>query len=302
MKYLYLDPTFKPFGTDDEIKCTFSTWKGGEEHCRIEEPLQSFIDHLDPDGEGGFFPVYKPVKIVSRANNSSEVFRILLAQDALFRMGIEEIHLFTPYLPYARQDQVMVKGESLSSKVYARQINSCNFKTVSMIDPHSGVGPALLDRPKILGQGYLDFVKIAFSQISDSNPCVVSPDAGAYKKIYKTCEGINFKGDIVLCNKVRNLATTEIINLTVVGDVKDRTCVIIDDICDGGRTFAELGKQLKEMGAKAVYLIVTHGLFSYGEEQLKPHVDHVWSTDSFRSFESEFVTFIPLNNKTIKLS
>jgi ribose-phosphate pyrophosphokinase len=73
-----------------------------------------------------------------------------------------------------------------------------------------------------------------------------------------------------------------------------RDSVIIDDICDGGRTFAELGAQLKEQGAALVFLIVTHGILSYGEEQLKPHIDHMWMTNSFRDYESEFATLLKL--------
>ena len=118
-----------------------------------------------------------------------------------------------------------------------------------------------------------------------SEVVVVSPDAGAYKKIFKTCENVGFKGGLVLCNKVRNLSTNEIIKITFDGDVEGKNCVIIDDICDGGRTSIELGKQLKEKGASRVFLFVTHGIFSYGEEPLMGIIDHVYTTRSFRDFD-----------------
>ena len=293
MKYLYLDPNFKPFGVEDEVECKISTWKGGEEHILL-------TGNLGP-----------AVMIVGRINNSSELMRVFLAHDALTKMDIKDIRLFMPYLPYARQDKIMNIGESFSSKVFARLLNTCNFQKVYILDPHSDVGPALVENVKILHDAYIEFVKLSFNKfllgrdividdnsLEETSPCVICPDSGAYKKIFKTCKEIGFKGNVVVCNKVRNLATGEIINLEVNGDVSGKDCIIIDDICDGGRTFAEIGEKLKSRGAKTVCLIVTHGIFSYGEEQLKPHIDHIWSTNSFRDFVSNFVTFIPIT-KTI---
>jgi ribose-phosphate pyrophosphokinase len=151
------------------------------------------------------------------------------------------------------------------------------------------VGPALLDRAEIIPN--YTFVSIAFGRLSTdfgidmSEVAVISPDAGAYKKIFKTCENVGFKGGLVLCNKVRNLSTNEIIKISFDGDVEGKNCVIIDDICDGGRTSIELGKQLKEKGASRVFLFVTHGIFSYGEEPLMGIIDHVYTTRSFRDFD-----------------
>ena len=294
MKYLYLQQDFKPFTnssiTDsrlmfkDWISNEVSTFKGGEEQIRITDPIKE-------DDE---------VIIVSRATSSTEVMRILMANDALQRLGVKNIYLFIPYLPYARQDRVMVQGEALSIKVFANLINSCNFKQVSVLDPHSDVGMALLNNSKNLTDLYYEYVrKVVFhivvtDSIKSGKVAIISPDAGAYKKIYKTCENIQFKGDLIICNKNRNLQTNEITGTSITGKVKGKTCIIIDDICDGGRTFAELGKALKEAGAEKVILVVTHGIFSYGEDQIKGPVDHVYTTDSFRDIESDFITLVKL--------
>ena len=285
MRYLNLDPTFSPGGTSDVLAVVHevSTFKGGEEHIKISGNLNSD----------------EPVIISTRAVNSTNVMRILLAHDALQRLGVKHISLCIWYLPYARQDRVMNPGESLSTKVFANLINSCNFDQVQVLDPHSDVGPALLNNVAIMDVIYKMFVANCMAHVRDlltstTEIAVISPDSGAYKKIYKTCKGIDYTGQIVLCNKARNLATNEIEALTVIGDVEGKACVIIDDICDGGRTFAELGAQLKEQGAALVYLIVTHGILSYGEEQLKPHIDHMWMTNSFRDYESDFVTLVRL--------
>ena len=273
MLYLNLDPNFKPFswGTSDISHESF-IFSGGEVHIKLKD----FLPHEE-------------VTIVHRVNSSADLMKVVMANDALQRAGHKEISLYMPYLPYARQDRVMTKGEPLSIKVFTQIINSCNFKRVTILDPHSDAGPALLDQVEIIPN--YTFVSIAFGRLSTdfgidmSEVVVVSPDAGAYKKIFKTCENVGFKGGLVLCNKVRNLSTNEIIKISFDGDVEGKNCVIIDDICDGGRTFIELGKQLKEKGASRVFLFVTHGIFLYGEEPLMGTIDHVYTTRSFRDFD-----------------
>lgn len=297
MKYVYLQEDFRPFHDSkseqhfllkDWLKNETKTWSGGEEHFRLLECSPSNVED--------------DITIVSRANNSSEVMRILMANDALKRMGFERIHLFMPYLPYARQDRVMNPGEALSIKVFADLINTCNFKRVMVLDPHSDVGMALVNNSVSLSDLYYDYVRKVITYIVTTETSkkkkmvVISPDGGAYKKIYKTCENILYKGDLIICNKHRDLETNSITGTVIGGNVKGKICVIIDDICDGGRTFAELGKALKEKGAEKVFLIVTHGIFSYGEEQIKEGVDHIWTTDSFKDIQSDFITLVKLES------
>jgi ribose-phosphate pyrophosphokinase len=297
MKYLYLQEDFRPFHDSRVAQNILSkdwlinetrTWKGGEEHVRVMEyPSHHVIEN-------------EAITIVSRATSSTEVMRILVANDALRRMGFKSVHLFIPYLPYARQDRVMNLGESLSLKVFTDMINTCKFDVVSVLDPHSDVSMALLNNGNNLSELYYDYVRSVMTHIvltespKKGKIAVISPDGGAYKKIYKTCENILYKGDLVICNKHRDLETNEITGTTIGGNVKGKICVIIDDICDGGRTFAELGAALKEKGAEKVFLIVTHGIFSYGEDQIKGPIDHVWTTDSFRDIESDFITLVKL--------
>ena len=72
---------------------------------------------------------------------------------------------------------------------------------------------------------------------------------------------------------------------------KDVKFVIVDDICDGGRTFTEIAKAIRDQLPNAkIYLIVTHGIFSAGEEPLKEYFEHVYTTNSVKEGESDFVT------------
>lgn len=103
---------------------------------------------------------------------------------------------------------------------------------------------------------------------------VVSPDAGAEKKAKEV--GKQVKADVFAASKVRDTMTGQIISTEIRGDVKGRNLIIIDDICDGGATFTELAKKLKEKGANDIYLYVTHGIFSKGLDVLKEHFKHVY--------------------------
>lgn len=117
---------------------------------------------------------------------------------------------------------------------------------------------------------------------------LVSPDAGASHKIYKLAEQIGYKGDIITCSKERDkegkLSKVTINGIEALNTDKD--CIILDDICDGGATFINIAKKLisnrKECGGKGkLYLIVTHGIFSKGFEELSRHFDGIYCTNSY---------------------
>jgi ribose-phosphate pyrophosphokinase len=122
---------------------------------------------------------------------------------------------------------------------------------------------------------------------------LISPDAGANKKIFKIAEQIGYTGDIITCSKSRDengkLTRVEvpILNKHLEGDAKDY--IIIDDICDGGATFINIVKELKK-GNKdfewdersKIYLIVTHGIFSKGFKELNQYFDGIYCTNSYR--------------------
>jgi ribose-phosphate pyrophosphokinase len=117
---------------------------------------------------------------------------------------------------------------------------------------------------------------------------LVSPDAGAYKKIFDVAK--EFKIDnIVTATKVRDLKTGKILHTEVPtpemhNDIK---YVIVDDICDGGRTFTEIAKAIKAVRPTAkIYLIVTHGIFSAGFGDLNSQFEKIFSTNSYGDFDN----------------
>jgi ribose-phosphate pyrophosphokinase len=179
-------------------------------------------------------------------------------------------------------DRVMLDGEPFSLKVVAAILNQGDFKKVKVFDPHSEVTNALFNRSYSITNH--EFVKDALEHYYDFHPatqyCLVSPDAGALKKIHKLAVYLN-ASSIVECMKERDLKTGELTNFkTTADDLHNKTCFIIDDICDGGGTFAGTASLLKSKGAAKVILIVSHGIFSKGVTI--ENIDDIYTTNSYK--------------------
>lgn len=245
-----------------------STFKGGEENVKIDL-------RYAPKGSIGF------VEITAKIKSSSDLMALAMLVDACSRLenlsADAKFKLNLPYIPYARQDRIMQPGEALSIKVFARFVNSLGFNEVIVDDPHSDVSAALLDNVKIRGQDVLISENHEVVSGADArHVTIVAPDAGARKKAQKVADRLRLP--LVEAGKARDVRTNEITGTAVFGDVDGRECVIVDDICDGGRTFIALAQALKENGAKRVILYVTHGIFSFGKQViLDGGVDEIYA-------------------------
>lgn len=266
------------------------TFPGGEEHIKIDPEEQSLIQSADN------------MVIAGDTTSSSGLIQTILATDAVRSINPKiNITLFAPYFPYARQDRRMVFGEPLSIKVVANIINQQKYNVVEIFDPHSDVTPALINNVSVISN--IPFVNSAFHGIRSrekcefNKMCLVSPDAGAEKKIYNVALRLNLNNDqVICCTKRRDVSNGRIMdsNVPEMYDIRDKVCIIVDDIIDGGFTFTELAKKLKDRGAKKVYLVVSHGIFSKGVDVLRENIDHVYTTDSFSCIKNDFVTTVHL--------
>jgi ribose-phosphate pyrophosphokinase len=231
------------------------------------------------------------VKISSRLNTFQDLELIICAVAAIRNIKPNrEIALYVPYFMGARSDRkFMDGGVNYLKQVICPIINSLKLDSILVLDPHSDVLEACLDNYDKVDNHTV--VKYALSDIDNKNDaqeriCLVSPDAGAYKKIFDVAKKFSIN-NVVTANKVRDLKTGKILSTEVpnlpgsVGD--DLLYVIIDDICDGGRTFIELAKAIKTQRADAkVYLIVTHGIFSAGFKELSQYFERIYTTNSYR--------------------
>ena len=153
---------------------------------------------------------------------------------------------------------------------------------VVIFDPHSEVTPALLNNCKVIDN--FSFIEQVIQQI-DEEVILISPDGGALKKIYKVSEYLGGV-EVVECSKSRDVKTGKLSGFKVYSDdLRGKSCLIVDDICDGGGTFIGLSEELKNKNAGKQYLAVSHGIFSKGTEVLTEQFDKVFTTDSVKDFE-----------------
>lgn len=228
----------------------------------------------------------KDVKVKAWLRSSDDIMDMLLTCNALKEHGCVVGCLEIPYIPYGRQDRICNYGESYSIKVMADLINSIGAPEVISLDPHSLVTGALINNFKEVKQARLT----KYVQVEVDYIC--APDSGAIKKAFETAT--LRKTPLILANKVRNLQTGEITKTEILTDVVyyDKKVLIVDDLCDGGRTFLELAKVLKREGVKRIYLYVTHGIFSKGLEVFDGLIDHIWTTDSYCQIDHPMVTVL----------
>ena len=214
------------------------------------------------------------LRVTATCDNSDEFMQLVMFLDAATRCYIgADIHLILPYLPYARQDRVCNEGESLSVAVVANILNSFNLASVAVADAHSDVSLALLKNAINITAAELFKHTLEWERID----AIIAPDAGAAKKAYTLAKMIG--AECVVANKVRDTKTGNITSITMdYAAVNGKRVAVVDDICDGGRTFIELSPYLT--GAEYKILCVTHGIFSKGPELLTNVYDRVFTTDS----------------------
>jgi ribose-phosphate pyrophosphokinase len=161
------------------------------------------------------------------------------------------------------------------------------------MDPHSDVLEACLNNfSKVNNFALVDnALSYLIGDDEEYKVVLVSPDAGAYKKVFDVAQEFRIS-NIVTATKVRDLKTGAILRTEVptLDQHEDLKYIIIDDICDGGRTFIELAKAIKEQRPTAkVYLVVTHGIFSAGYSELGHYFEEIYTTNSYKDIsEVEF--------------
>jgi ribose-phosphate pyrophosphokinase len=229
----------------------------------------------------------------------SFTFRIESYKDLFILKSIVDVYNYNkmpiiditiPCLFGQRSDRRFKDNESFGLKIITDFINDLNIPFVYILDTHSDVSLALINNSNKLKAN--EFINKTIADINNKSIVLVSPDSGAYKRVFSLAEYLNLP--LVAANKFRDLDGKITLNIT--GDVKDKECLILDDIADGAFTFYLLAKQLKELGASKVYLYVTHGYFNKGFELLKEYIDHIYCTDSVKTIENNnYVTQFKIN-------
>jgi ribose-phosphate pyrophosphokinase len=256
-----------------DIRYTLMIFPDGQPHIKLDMETVNSVDKT------------ATLKLYTRIAHSNDLLLLLFTKNTLDYLEFEKVELYISYLMAARMDRVMLDGEPFSLKVVAGMLNAAGFGKISIFDPHSEVSTALIDRSYAIHNHR--FVKDVVEEYTSENPaekfCLVSPDAGALKKIHKLAAALCVS-HVVECMKERDVKTGALISFkTTEENLSGITCIIVDDICDGGGTFAGTARMLRQKGAPKIVLVVSHGIFSKGV-QLEA-VDKIYSTNSFRDVD-----------------
>ena len=269
-----------------DIKFKLDRFPDGQQQLRFEGSQIGLIKGYDnPNFD------YQ-ITIKSRLNNFKDLELICCAVASLQELGITKIHLATPYFLGSRSDRKFEEGSNNYLKtVICPIINSLGFKSVTVLDPHSDVLEACLNNFKKVNNFTLvdDALSYLIGEDEEDQIVLVSPDAGAYKKVFDVAAEFSIN-KIITATKVRDVKTGQILRTEIptLDQHANLKYVIVDDICDGGRTFIELAKAIKGSRPTAeLYLVVTHGIFSSGYAELGKYFNGIYCTNSVKDIVNE---------------
>tara|TARA_B100000029_G_scaffold320664_1_gene313055 strand:- start:4731 stop:5663 length:933 start_codon:yes stop_codon:yes gene_type:complete len=195
--------------------------------------------------------------VSSPANDN--LMELLICIDALKRSSAKNITAVIPYFGYARQDRKVVPRTSISAKLVSNLITKAGADRVVTIDLHAGQIQGFFDIPVDNLFATPIFARHIKKKIKNKNLICVAPDVGGTERARAL--GKFLQAGLAIIDKRRPVpGKSEVMN--VIGNVKGKTCIIVDDIIDSGGTIINAAHALTERGAKEVHVYVTHGVLS----------------------------------------
>jgi ribose-phosphate pyrophosphokinase len=189
---------------------------------------------------------------------NEHLLELLIAIDALKRASVGRINVVCPYLAYTRQDRKSVSREPITAKLVANLISKAGADRLLTVDLHTDQIQGFYDIPLDHFVGYPQFAEY-FLKKKYQDLVIVSPDVGGVVRGRRMARLI--QAPLAIIDKRRPVhQRAEILNL--IGEVKGKTAVVIDDIIDTAGTITQVAQVLKKEGAKKVIICATHGLLS----------------------------------------
>jgi ribose-phosphate pyrophosphokinase len=228
---------------------TLNTFSNGEVYCRYEESIR-----------GADVFIVQPTcgNPVTGVNANDALMELLFMIDAAVGASAHRVIAVTPWYGYSRQDKKSAPREPISARLVARMLEAAGADRVLTMDLHAGQIQGFFQKPVdhmtamfILTQYFRD------QQLEDI--VVVSPDAGRVKLAKKFAEKVG--GELAILNKERPAQQVAEIAY-VIGNVRDKTAVIVDDIIDTAGTLRAAAETVRDEGARRVYAAATHAVFS----------------------------------------
>ena len=237
-------------------------------------------------------------------NVNDSLVELLIIMDALRRSSVGRINVLCPNLAYSRQDRKAQSHEPITAKMVANLITAAGADRLITVDLHASQIQGFYDIPVDHLMGYPLIAKYVQKR-KYKDLVMVAPDIGAAKRTHKMADLLGT--EIAIVDKIRtDHNVSEVSHL--VGDVKGKTAVIVDDIIDGGGSICGAIEALKEFGAKKIIVGATHALLNgKAVEKIKnSSVDEIVLLDTVPiSKEKQFskmkiVSLAPLLAKIIK--
>ena len=195
--------------------------------------------------------------VSSPANDN--LMELLLCIDALKRSSAKNITAVIPYFGYARQDRKVVPRTSISAKLVSNLITNAGADRVVTVDLHAGQIQGFFDIPVDNLFATPIFAKHIKRKIKNKNIICVAPDVGGVERARALGKKLDV-GLAIVDKRRPSPGRSQVMN--VIGNVKNKICILTDDIIDSGGTIVNAADALVKRGAKEVHVYATHGVFS----------------------------------------
>ena len=201
--------------------------------------------------------------VQSTVNGSDNLIELFLMIDAAKRASAKHVNVVIPYYGYARQDRKDKPRIAVSAKLMANLLTASGASRVVSCDLHAGQIQGFFDIPLDHLNGSSVFVPYV-KKLNLENVIFASPDAGGTERVRDYAK--YFDCEFVICDKTREKAN-EVKSVEVIGEVKDKDVIIVDDLIDTGGTIAMASNVIMDKGAKSVRAIITHPVLSGNAEE-----------------------------------
>ena len=237
---------------------------------------------------------------------NDNLMELLICIDALRRSSAKNITAVIPYFGYARQDRKVVPRTAISAKLVSNLITNAGANRILSVDLHAGQIQGFFDIPVDNLFATPIFARHIKKNIKTNNLICVAPDVGGVERARALSRRINV-GIAIIDKRRPTPGKSEVMN--IIGNVKNKICVIVDDIIDSGGTIVNAAKALKDKGAKEIYVYITHAVLSGSavdkikESQIKKLIitDTIDNSKKIKiSKKIEVISFAPMISEAIK--
>jgi ribose-phosphate pyrophosphokinase len=229
---------------------TLRTFSNGEVYCKYEESIRGADVFIVQPTCGN------PATGIT-ANDA--LMELLIMIDAAVGASAHRVIAVTPWFGYSRQDKKSAPREPITARIVAKSLEAVGVDRVLTMDLHAGQVQGFFSKPVDHMTAMPILTQFVQDRLGDRDLVIIAPDAGRVKLVQKFAQKVG--APYALMEKERPAHQVAEIGY-VIGDVKGRTAVIVDDIIATGGTLNAAAQTVLDEGANEVYAVATHGLFS----------------------------------------